>query len=159
MRLLCDAMLAGLARWLRAAGYDTALVPPGASDARVLGLCGEEHRVLVSRDRTLVAHAGREIRTVLLTGDDLTGHARTLAARLGLDWTYAPFTRCMVDNTPLRAAASDELDQIPPRSRALPGPFRTCPACGRVFWPGSHARRMMARLQYWRSLGEPAQPP
>ena len=109
---------------------------------------------MISRDRILVSQAGWEVRTVLLTGDGLTGHACTLAVRLGVDWTYAPFTRCLLDNTPLRAAALDELDQIPLRSRALPGPFRACPGCGRVFWPGSHARRMIARLQYWRSLGE-----
>ena len=31
---------------------------------------------------------------------------------------------------------------VRPRSRDLPGPVRRCPDCGRVYWPGSHARRM-----------------
>lgn len=32
-------------------------------------------------------------------------------------------------------------------SRTLPGPVRRCPTCARVYWPGSHARRMRAALQ------------
>ncbi|MGH6943501.1 MAG: Mut7-C RNAse domain-containing protein [Geminicoccaceae bacterium] len=26
-----------------------------------------------------------------------------------------------------------------------------CPVCRRVYWPGSHARRMKARLERWKA--------
>jgi uncharacterized protein len=145
-------MLAGLARWLRAAGYDTALVVPGASDDAVLEQCRAEDRVLVSRDRRLACEAGRGMRTVLLMGNDMDEHARALISELDLDWTFAPFTRCMIDNALLRPADAEDLARIPAQSRGLPGPFRACPRCARVFWPGSHVRRMNARLRRWRGL-------
>ena len=148
---LCDEMLGALARWLRAAGHDAALAAAGTAAAALLRQAVEEGRVLVSRDRGLVADASKRTAALLLTEEDLDGQARRLRDELGVDWTRAPFTRCMVDNTPLRPATDAELAQIPEQSRSLPGPFRACPACGRPFWPGSHVKRMLARLQAWQS--------
>ena len=157
MRLFCDEMLGATARWLRAAGYDATLAESGRPDAEILDQCRAEGRVLITRDRQL-AHAGRpEVQTVLLTGDDPDGHAQALSEALGVDWALAPFTRCLVDNAPLEPAAAADLARIPEQSRVLPGPFRKCPRCGRVYWPGSHVRRMTAQLEQWRTLA--AEPP
>ena len=71
-----------------------------------------------------------------------------------MDWLHAPFTRCLVDNTLLKPAGEADLLRIPDESRALPGPFRVCPRCGRVYWPGSHVRRMRRQLERWRALAE-----
>jgi uncharacterized protein with PIN domain len=150
LRLLCDDMLAGFARWLRAAGYDTALAEPGASDAVLVARCAAEGRVLITRDRRLARQAGSQIQIVLLVGDDQDRQALDLAEALGIDWTLAPFTRCLMDNAMLDPASADEIAAMPERSRALPGPFRACPVCGRVYWPGSHVRRMNQRLAAWR---------
>ena len=153
MRLLCDEMLAALARWLRAAGHDTALAGPGEPDSALLHRCRSEGRALVTRDRRLAAEAPADVTALWLDTDDPDIQARTLAVRLEVDWTTAPFTRCMVDNTPLREASDLELAQIPASSQSLPGPFRACPQCGRVFWPGSHVRRMERQLQAWAQSG------
>jgi uncharacterized protein with PIN domain len=152
LRLLFDENLAGLARWVRAAGYDAALAAPGQGDAALLARCGAEGRVLVSRDRRLVMAAAGRVKAVLMVGDDFEAYARVLARALGLDWTFAPFTRCLIDNTPLGPADEVDLARIPAQSRALPGPFRKCSSCGRLYWPGSHVRRMLARLERWRDL-------
>jgi uncharacterized protein with PIN domain len=150
-KLFCDAMLASLARWLRAAGYDVGLAPASAMDRAVLDACRAQSRILVTRDRHLAAHAGKGIRVVLLTVDGLDAQASQLTTALGIDWTCAPFTRCLLDNTPLREATTDERGRMPPRARDLPGPFRLCPSCSRIYWPGSHVRRMQARLERWRA--------
>jgi uncharacterized protein with PIN domain len=110
--------------------------------------------VLVSRDRRLAQAAASQVRTVLLVGDDPDVHALALTQALGVDWTWAPFTRCLVDNAPLQPADEADLAGVPAQSRALPGPFRKCPRCGRVFWPGSHVRRMSLKLQRWRDVAE-----
>ena len=151
-RLYCDAMLASLARWLRAAGYDTGLAPASATDRAVLDACRAQQRVLVTRDRHLAAHAGADVRVSLLVANGLDAQVGELTTALGIDWTRAPFTRCLVDNTPLHEATPDERGRVPPRARDLPGPFRACPLCGRVYWPGSHVRRMQARLEQWHAL-------
>ena len=152
MRLFCDEMLGATARWLRAAGYDAALAEPGRPDVEILDQCRAEKRILVTRDHRLAQAAGPEVRTVLLAGDDPDRYAQALSGVLGVDWTLVPFTRCLVDNAPLEPAGAEDLARIPAQSRALPGPFRKCPRCGRVFWPGSHVRRMSVQLERWRTL-------
>jgi uncharacterized protein with PIN domain len=145
MRFLCDEMLARLARLLRAAGYDTELAAGGERDTPMLQRLKAEARVLVTRDRELAARAAPA--AVLLRQDGLEAQARALSAAVPIDWGLAPFTRCVVDNTPLRAAAADEIGRIPESARGLGGPFRACPTCGRVYWPGSHVKRLGARLK------------
>lgn len=149
MRLLCDEMLAGLVRWLRAAGHDAALVPAGAGDAAVLNQALSEERMILTQDKRLAEAAGEE--AFLLPVDGLAEQAAALREGLGLDWQMAPFTRCVVDNTPLRAATAEEAEAVPPAARAVPGPVTTCERCERLYWPGSHHRRMAARLSSFAS--------
>ena len=144
MRFLCDEMLARLARLLRAAGYDTYLAQDGEHDAGLLKLAREEGRVLVTRDKRLAAAASPE--SVIVSGFGVEAEARSLAEQLTIDWNAAPFTRCVVDNAPLRDATAEDLVEMPQSAREGPGPFRVCPACRRLYWPGSHVRRMNERL-------------
>jgi uncharacterized protein with PIN domain len=157
-RLLLDEMLAALARWLRAAGYDAALARPSAPDRDLIGQARAEDRVLVTRDRTLASEA-RGVQALLLPDASLDDQAAALARALRLDWRLAPFTRCMMDNTPLRPATAEEIAAMPQTSRDRPGPFRACPRCGRLFWPGSHVRRMAERLERWATAPTPRHPP
>ena len=144
MRFLCDEMLARLARLLRAAGYDTVLSQGGEADADLLRQAEAEDRLLVTRDRTLAALAGA--RGVLVAGDGVSGEAESLARQTPLDWTHAPFSRCVMDNAPVRRAAAEDVARMPASAQAGGGPFRVCPACGRLYWPGSHVRRIGERL-------------
>lgn len=146
MRLLCDEMLAGLARWLRAAGHDVALCEPRTDDRHLIDRARTEHRLLLTRDRTLSERAPD---IVLLLPEPLDAQAEALTRHLGLDWRKAPFTRCLVDNTPLAPASEQALATLPEQTTRMPGPFSTCPACHRLYWPGSHVRRMAARLDRW----------
>lgn len=145
-------MLAALARWLRAAGYDAALVDPATPDGKLVAQATAEGRVLVSRDRDLVMGA-HGVQAVLLSEDDLDDQAVALGRALRLDWRLAPFTRCMMDNASLRPATPEEIAAMPESLRNGPGPFRACPCCGRLFWPGSHVRRINERLEQWAARG------
>lgn len=147
MRLAADEMLRGLGRWLRAAGHDTSIAEPGEGDSRLLARSRAERRVLLTRDRALAERAGSD--GLWLRGAGLDEVARELRDRLGLEWCLAPFTRCLVDNAELDEAGPDAPGAIPPQARLLGGPLRRCPACGRLYWPGSHVRRMRARLDAW----------
>jgi hypothetical protein len=144
MRFLCDEMLVRLARLLRAAGYDTYLASGGQSDAALLKLAREEGRMLVTRDKRLAAAASPD--SALVAGMGVQAEARSLAAQAPIQWDAAPFTRCVIDNAPLRDASPEQVARMPASAQAGPGPFRACPACGRLYWPGSHVRRMSDRL-------------
>ena len=145
MRFLCDEMLLRLARLLRAAGYDTYLAHDGQGDAELLEIARAENRVLVTRDKRLAAQA--HPRAVVVDGRGAYAEAETLAAVVPIDWTLAPFSRCIVDNAPLREAEPADLARMPDQARARPGPFRACPSCHRVYWPGSHVKRLGERLE------------
>ncbi|MGD9616940.1 MAG: Mut7-C RNAse domain-containing protein [Alphaproteobacteria bacterium] len=146
---MCDEMLLRLGRWLRAAGYDTAIAEGGAEDRALIARCAAENRVLLTRDRLLVARAEASVPVLLLAGDAIDEQARALAASLSIDWRRAPFTRCVIDNTVLETAPPEAVAEVPPRSRQAGGPVLRCPVCFRLYWPGGHVRRMRERLAAW----------
>jgi uncharacterized protein len=87
---------------------------------------------------------------VLLRREGLDHAAGELCLRLHIDWLHAPFSRCLLDNAVLAAAPPAVLNRLPERARQGAGRIAVCPTCGRVYWPGSHVRRMRARLDRWR---------
>lgn len=145
---LCDEMLAGLARWLRAAGYDTALAAAGAADGCLVALAAAEGRLLLTRDRAILSRKAAASRVVVLAGIGVDAWARELRDRLALDWRHAPFTRCLVCNTPLAPAPQGAHELVPEPSRGL-GPLKWCPCCAKPYWPGGHVERMALRLAAW----------
>jgi uncharacterized protein with PIN domain len=148
-------MLKGVGRWLRAAGYDVAIVDDGAHDQELLARACAEGRVLLTCDRRL-AHRSRDDIEILVLGTESPDLAASeLSARLGIDWLHAPFTRCLLDNAPLMPASEEAVASLPARAREGEGPILCCPRCHRVYWPGSHVRRMKARLARWRARSGP----
>jgi uncharacterized protein with PIN domain len=144
-------MLRGLGKWLRAAGYDTAITEGGLSDRILAARCAAEGRILLTKDRHLAGTAAGVTPVVLIFGAGLDEDAISLRSALGIDWQHAPFTRCIVDNRPLDLAPADLVARVPEGSRAAGGPLRVCPDCGRLYWPGGHVRRMQQRLITWKS--------
>ena len=140
-------MLAGLGRWLRAAGYDTEVAEGGARDRALVDRAAAEGRVFLTRDRS-VPQMKTRAPVWVLEAVGAEAEARELARR-GVEWTAAPFSRCLVDNTPLQTATPQDMLRMPEESRLMPGPHQVCPACRRVYWPGSHVRRMRAQLERW----------
>lgn len=144
-RFLADAMLGGLARWLRVMGFDAAY-DPSVQDPELVALADAEGRVLLTRDRHLLIHL-RPVRGLLITGDAPLTQLHEVIIACNLARPAELFTRCLVCNTMLRAATICEIaNLVPDRARSLPGPVRRCPGCGRVYWPGSHVRRMRRTL-------------
>jgi len=144
-RFVADAMLGRLARWLRALGYDT-LYDASADDRSLVELANGEDRVLLTRDRRLL----RELRprqAVEITADAPLDQLAEVVRELALPTPNDLFRRCLVCNTRVDdVPASEVATLVPPAARALPGPVRRCPTCGRVYWPGSHVRRMTSAL-------------
>lgn len=146
---LCDEMLAGLGRWLRAAGYDTAVVERGIDDRQVAERAAHEGRVLLTRDRRLAEQVAGTGAVLLLVGNDIYAWARELAERLALDWMFRPFSRCLCCNTPLELADAAQQGDLPAAIRGTQD-VRYCTTCDKLFWEGSHVWRMQQRLREWK---------
>lgn len=145
-RFVADAMLGRLARWLRVLGFDTAY-DATLADAAMVALANEEMRVLLTRDRHLLREL-RPIHALEIRSDIPLEQLRDVVAELALAPPLELFTRCILCNTPL----SDPLPEaqatgLLPEEFEVPGPVRRCPACGKLYWHGSHARRMRAALE------------
>jgi uncharacterized protein with PIN domain len=139
-------MLGRLARWLRAIGADTLQLPVHTPDPAIVARAEAEDRVVLTRDRHLLREL-RPSRSLEVTSDVPLEQLAEVVRHFGLSRPPQLLTRCLLDNTSLLTVPKPEGDRLlPARSRHLAGVVCRCPACGRVYWRGSHARRMEAAL-------------
>lgn len=150
-RFMCDVMLARLARYLRAAGYDTALAADTAPDRDIIRQAVEEGRWLLTMDRKIQDHKAARGRLVVLAHAELDAQARELQECFTMDWAGHAFFRCILDNAFLEVLNEVDIGRVPDDVRLSGQPLMRCPSCGRVYWRGSHYRRMMGRLLRWQS--------
>ena len=144
-RFVADAHLGGLAHLLRMTGFDT-LYDNHYQDDAIERIAAAEGRIVLTRDRELLKRRGithgcyvHALRSEL--------QLREVFDRLDLARSARPFTRCLSCNALLRPIdALEAAPRVPPRVRAHYERFVTCDGCGRIFWEGSHWRRMRAMV-------------
>ncbi|HEU4994169.1 MAG TPA: Mut7-C RNAse domain-containing protein [Gemmatimonadaceae bacterium] len=143
---LADAMLGRLARWLRAINADTLQLPIDSHDSDLVARAAAEGRVLLTRDRRLQREL-RPARSFAVTSSVPLEQLVQVVRAFDLRRPPEFLTRCLLCNVSLDVVQPTDARQlIPPKSRDLPGTVRRCPSCGRVYWRGSHVRRMEAAL-------------
>ncbi len=144
----CDVMLGGLARWLRAAGYDARWVKHIA-DPDLIRETARAGQVLLSSDtgifRVGIVRDG-EVAALMVP------HGLTIQEQLGfvLDKLGLPLRepRCMACGGALREVSKEQVeDRVPPRSFAGTDRFWECNRCGRLVWRGTHWRRIAEQLR------------
>ena len=140
-RFVADAHLGRLAAYLRMVGFDT-LYRRDYRDEEVAKLSANERRILLTRDRGLLK------RNIVSRGYCLreTNSARQLVEvlqRFDLIQLIAPFRRCIHCNALLRPVAKESIvDRLLPETKQYYDEFFLCPECDRIYWKGSHYRRM-----------------
>lgn len=147
LRFAADAMLGRLARWLRVLGFDTSY-DAGLADPELVRRASEEGRVLLTRDRHLLREL-RPAQALEIRQDDPIEQLKAVIATLAPAGPPGLFTRCMLCNACLSDDLPDEEAHrlLPAAMAQAPHPVRHCPGCGRVYWHGSHVRRMRVRLE------------
>lgn len=138
-------MLGRLARWLRVLGYDTTW-DAGVDDDALAREAVREDRVLLTCDRALSAER-RVARCLVLSPDDPLEQLRRVVEHFGLDAERALFLRCTQCNATVEEVEKPAVaDRVPERTLRETERFTRCPGCGRVYWEGSHTRRMRQEL-------------
>lgn len=144
-RFVADAHLGALARWLRMAGFDT-LHRNDYRDREIADIAIRDGRILLTRDRELLKLRGLT-HACYVHAVHPAQQFREILGRLDLARSLRPFTVCLVCNAPLRAVEKAQvIERLPASVRASHERFTTCDACGRIYWAGSHWRRMQAVL-------------
>lgn len=150
-RFLCDQMLHGLGRWLRVAGYDTVIIEQSLPDKEVFRTAKEEGRLLVTRDRYFQQMGDQSV--VYLRANTIEECVKEMTMRLNLDWNYRPFSRCLICNTLLVEPSSEKvLEQVPQDVQRRSEEYKFCPKCDKVYWWGSHTKRMLKKLELWKFI-------
>ena len=141
MRFVADTHLGRLAAYLRMLGFDT-LYRNDYADEDLARLSASDDRILLTRDRGLL------MRTMVTRGYYLraTEPVRQLAEllqRFDLAPAVTPFRRCMHCNAMLSSISKEKIsDRLLPQTRQHFNEFYNCPQCDRIYWKGSHYRRM-----------------
>jgi uncharacterized protein with PIN domain len=142
-RLLADAMLGRLARWLRLAGYDTAYLAD-CGDLEVVRLARAEERLILTRDAGLAARKG--VRAVMIHSQQVAEQLAQVREQVGPPGEDAP-ARCSACNVPLDPLSAEAArERVPPYVWRTHSHFMACPSCRRVYWPGTHWQAIQAGL-------------
>lgn len=145
-------MLGQLCRYLRAAGYDTVFDTSGLPDRELLRLYKEEGRHFLTQDQLIVEHKAALGVAFVLPKVELDQMAVIVGKHFHFDWSSNAFTRCLEDNAQLLPADGVALQWVPDDARIVNEPLKHCPVCNRVYWQGSHYKRIRSRLLKWQKM-------
>jgi uncharacterized protein with PIN domain len=144
-RFLCDPSLGGLARWLRAAGYE-------AGEARgpeaPLAVPADPGLVLLTTDSALLdrlpVREGHGLVLWLPSALTMREQLAIVLRDLGLRPREA---RCMACGGALVQARKEDVHpRIPPRTALWKDEYFVCAGCDRLFWQGTHWERIAHAL-------------
>lgn len=160
-RFVCDDHLWKLARRLRLLGLDVAY-HRRISNNVLAEISRNEDRILLSRDRhvLMIRHVQRGI---LLRSNDCDMQVKEVLSRIrGI--CLDPFSRCLACNGFLEnldtgtESFNMAKEKIPPKVLTWCREFKICRSCLRIFWKGSHFKKLAAMVKKFYA-GDVANPP
>lgn len=157
VRFVLDTHLGTLARYLRLCGFDT-LYRNDYRDDELAEISAAQHRTLLTRDRFLLKR--RIVTHGYCVRCDHPPHQLTeIVHRFQLRNAIRPFTRCARCNGELHDVNKDTIaHRLEPLTRRYYDTFRMCSDCGRIYWRGSHVRRIEALIDNLPSSALPGNP-
>jgi uncharacterized protein with PIN domain len=136
-----DVHLGALARILRMLGFD-ASYRNDYGDAQLVKISVSEKRILLTRDKTLLKN-GSLTHAYWLRSTDPEEQAREVLDRFDLHRNIRPFERCLECNGKIqKVEKSRVLDQLETGTAATYDEFFQCKDCRKVYWKGSHYKRL-----------------
>ncbi len=142
-----DRTLGKLAKWLRILGFDTIF----ESDAS-----GKSFFAYLNEDRIVLTRTGRiktqftAHRLAFITSNCLNEQLKQVIVETGIrSADIRPFSRCIHCNVPIvEVDKNDVSGLVPDYIFETHNEFNTCRQCNRIFWPGSHTKRTMERIEH-----------
>jgi len=145
-KFVLDVHLGKLAGYLRMLGFDTTY-SNRFSDQELVRISCAEKRTLLTRDRGVLKYSA-VTHGYWLRETDSRRQAAEVVRRFDLAQTLHPLTRCMVCNALLKEASTAEVrDRVPLGTLEWCHAFWECTGCKRVYWHGSHCRRMQRWIE------------
>jgi hypothetical protein len=145
-RFVLDGHLGRLTAHLRMLGFDC-LYQNNLNDPQLTEITVTEGRILLTRDRRLlmrkVIQYGYCLRSL-----ELLEQLGEVVQRFELLDRILPFHRCLRCNHPLKPVAKEAiLDRLESLTKLYFDEFHICPACGQIYWKGSHYDQMVKVIE------------
>ncbi len=139
-RFLVDTMLGRLATWLRILGYDAEYFR--GEDTALVTRARETGRILLTRDGGVIRRRRLPPHLFILS-DHVSEQLRQIVRAFQLTPGDPPRRRCPRCNAVVEPRSKAEVaGRVPEFVWSQHETFWACPSCGRVYWAGSHRRRM-----------------
>ena len=140
---VADCHLGKLARRLRMLGFDV-VYRRDFEDLEIIRVSVQERRIILTRDRGMLKHSavthGYWVRSTVAA--EQVGE---VLKRFDLWRQVRPFSRCTACNGDVVAVAKADVEaELAPLTRRYYEEFFRCIDCRRIYWEGSHFRRMRA---------------
>lgn len=148
IRIICDAGLGGLARWLRAVGCETHFIPD-IHDAELVRKAMELNALIITTDSFLLD------RRLITSGEvDALWVPPTLKIHEQLQLVLAELglspepSRCMKCGGELRPVDKESVkERIPPKTYRWVDDYFECSRCGKLYWHGTHWQHIQQQLR------------
>ncbi len=144
-KFIADAHLGKLTKYLRMLGFDT-LYRNDFGDDEIINISLRDKRIILTRDKRLlnsrkVTH-GYYIRAI-----DKHEQLTEVVNKFDLISQFKPFIRCMTCNSILVRKSPDKVKDLIGINIAYSyEEFYYCESCHKVFWKGSHFKRMESQI-------------
>lgn len=144
-RFILDVQLGKLSRWLRLIGFDS-LYRNDYKDIELLKTALAEQRIILTRDQELlkmkIVNHGYWVRNT-----NTEKQLEEIVNRFDLYSQINPFTRCMVCNGILKIVDKELIENdLLQQTKKYYNEFFQCNDCLKVYWKGSHYKRMQRQL-------------
>jgi len=147
LSFLLDVHLGTLARYLRMAGFDTLYESKDYGDAFLAGFSSTHQHIMLSRDIGLLKRGTLEFGHWVRNTDPME-QFKEIVKLYGLQEHFKPMGRCIVCNEKINPVNKTDIKEfVPLKVYEWKEEFFQCSGCSKVYWEGSHHKKMMEQLQ------------
>ncbi len=153
-RFVADVHLGSLARNLRLLGFDTTWQNDLADEA-IVAIARDEQRIILTRDRGILKN-GRVTHGYWVRNTDPLRQLEEVIRTIDLSDDIKPYTRCMECNGELKPVKRSAVARaVPLQVFLVYRDFKQCRSCMRIYWKGSHLRRLDKIIERARNVAPP----
>ncbi len=140
-------MVGKLARWLRFLGIDVVYISSGSPE-EIVNVAEREGRIILTRNSEILKKLkGHRVWIYFLSSEKSEVQLKEVVNKFNLWESIKPFSRCSICNEPLVAVKKEEVrGKVPFYVFQNTDHFEKCPKCGRIYWEGTHIKRLHEKL-------------
>jgi uncharacterized protein with PIN domain len=142
-RFIVDSMLGKVAKWLRILGFDARY--ERLTHQKQLDEYREEGFLMITRNQRWCGQP----HVICLWANDPMEQLHQVVSQVPISCQEVrPFRRCILCNQPLDLLSRDQtFDLVPDYVFETNTLFYQCSNCQKIYWSGTHPKRMRKRLQ------------